>query len=258
MFKGKSIPRYGIALLEALRFRDTARAPFEFLEENDWKKLLHFCDTAQLTLIVGHICRPSLPEWVRARIDKNYRDNAERFAHLKAAFLEMASCFNSRQIDFALLKGFAHAPDFTPDPLLRAQGDIDLWCLPPTIFRARNALAELGYRPSGHTKGRHLPPMARETQWEWRGDYFAVDLPIPVDLHYKLWDEEMESIAGPPEHEFCEQKIFRRSGRPADPRAVPSRCAGIFDSASADASSARRSPLATRLGDRSFPQHPRR
>ncbi len=132
----------------------------------------------------------------------------------------MASFFNSRQIDFALLKGFAHAPDFTPDPLLRAQGDIDLWCLPRTIFQARDALAELGYRPSGHTKGRHLPPMARETQWEWRGDYFAVDLPIPVDLHYKLWDEEMESIAGPPEHEFWSRRSFVE----VDGRTIPVLC----------------------------------
>lgn len=166
---------------------------------------------------MGSICGDSLPDWVRARIDKNFKDNAERFTNLKAAFLELCTGIRARQIDFALLKGFAHSPDFTPDPRLRAQGDIDLWCLPERVDEARAVATELGYRPIAESRGRHLPPMARETKWEWRGDYFAVDLPIALELHYCLWDEKMESIPGPPEQELW----MRRSVIEVDGAAVP-------------------------------------
>ncbi len=47
--------------------------------------------------------------------------------------------------------------------------------------------------------------MIREASWEWTGDYFAPDLPIPVDLHYQLWDASMEHITGP-----AEDAIWRR------------------------------------------------
>jgi hypothetical protein len=62
------------------------------------------------------------------------------------------------------------------------------------VAAARETLCELGYRAVGRSQGRHLPPMIRETNWEWLGDYYAVDLPIPVEVHYQLWDEQAESI----------------------------------------------------------------
>ncbi len=141
-------------------------------------------------------CRPFLPDWVRARIDRNRTDNAHRFERLKAAVFELSDALTEQSIDFTLLKGFAHSPALTPDPLLRAQGDIDIWCLPNRISDARDVLSGLRYRPIARSNSRHLDPMVRETDWTWRGDYFARDLPIPVDLHYKLWDDEMEGIPG--------------------------------------------------------------
>jgi MFS family permease len=66
--------------------------------------------------------------------------------------------------------------------------------------------------------------MVRETDWEWRGDYFAPDLPIPVDLHYKLWDEEMEHIPGPQEGELW----LRRCSALIGDRVIP-----VLDSADA-------------------------
>jgi predicted MFS family arabinose efflux permease len=125
---------------------------------------------------------------------------------LKAAVIEMSDCLSQRSIGFCLLKGFAHSPDFTPDMRLRAQGDIDLWCRPSQLMKAREALLDLGYRPFGKSKGRHLDPMIRETNWEWRGDYYAGDLPIPIDLHFSLWDEKMEGIPGPGECDLWDRR----------------------------------------------------
>jgi len=201
------IPKYGIAILEALQFSDPNAKLLESLNETEWKILLHFCDSTQLTLILSHFCRQSLPEWVRTRTDLNFRDNAQRFARLNASIFEISDCLQSRNIEFVTLKGQSHSPHFTPDPLLRVQGDIDLWCPGEFVFKARDALLELGYLPCSKAEGRHLPPMARPTDWQWRGDYFAPDLPIPVDLHYVLWDEGTERIPGPPEHEFWERRL---------------------------------------------------
>lgn len=202
------IPRYAVALLQALRFSQVSCEPLKSLSESEWSSLLSLCDRMQLTLLFGHLCRPFLPAAVRTRIDGNYADNADRFERLKAACFEISDRLQEYAIDFALLKGFSHSPALTPDPLLRAQGDIDIWCRPDRVLDARDALVELRYRSVGKSSGRHLDPMIREVKWQWRGDYFARDLPIPVDLHYKLWDEALERIAGPSEDEMWERRRF--------------------------------------------------
>lgn len=200
------IPRYAAAVLQALQFSDADAQGLHALDEGEWKKLLEFCDAAQLTLLLGNLCRPSLPGWVQARIERNYNDNAARFRRMKSAVLEISERLTARSIDFALLKGFAHSPAFTPDPLLRAQGDIDIWCLPERVQEAKQVLVGLGYRPIGRSSGRHLDPMVRETNWTWRGDFFDPVLPIPVDLHYQLWDEELERIPGLREPEVWDRR----------------------------------------------------
>ncbi len=204
-------------MLEVLRFSEVKRELLTSLGEDEWKKLLAFCDAAQLTLTLHHLARSSLPTWVRTRADRNYRDNAVRFARLEGDIAEVMDRFSEENIDFVLLKGAAHAPDFTPDPLLRAIGDIDLWCLPHVVMSARDELLRLGYRPIAQSKGRHLAPMIRETEWRWRGDYYAADLPIPVDLHYCIWDEKLEHIRGPREDVFWN----RRSSAAIHGRTMP-------------------------------------
>ena len=215
------IPRYGTALLEALQFSNPNHDALRILSATEWDQLLALCDQTQLTLMLGHLCGPSLPDCIRDRIERNSLDNAARFARLKSAAFEIAEALSARSIEFVFLKGFVHSPLFSPDPLLRVQGDIDIWCLPESILAANDVLTALGYRPIGHSKGRHLPPMVRETNWKWRGDYFAQDLPIPVDLHYQLWDETMEGIPGPREREVWSRQSQTAFGA--------GRCAPVLD-----------------------------
>ena len=213
------IPKFAAALLEPLQFPPAGNALNE-LTAAEWADLLSFCDRAQLTLTFGHFAAPFLPDWVSARIAGNLANNVERHRQWKAAVFEIADGLETRGIDFALLKGPAHSPDFTPDPLLRAHGDIDLWCQSDAIPHAAQVLSDLGYFPFAETKGRHLPPFVRPGQWTWRGDYFATDLPIPVDLHYALWDRNLERLDGP-----CEPDLWRRRGRMRiDGRIVPALC----------------------------------
>lgn len=200
--KSTSIPRYCQALLAILNLKTIDGNHLRQLNVDEWRQLLSLCDASQLTLLLGHLGRPFLPVWVQERIHRNFNNNALRFERLKAAVLEITQSLTENSIEFALLKGCTHSPVFTPDPLLRAQNDIDIWCRPEQVFRARDILAQLGYRPFGKSKGRHLDPMIRESSWAWAGDYFSLDLPMPVDLHYELWDRALERIAGPNEAEI--------------------------------------------------------
>jgi len=201
-----SIPRYATALLQVLNFENRDGNGLRHLSDCEWRQLLELCDESQLTLLLGDLGRPFLPIWVKARIQRNAAGNTLRFERIKAATLEIARWLTANSIEFALVKGHTHTPAFTPDPLLRAQNDIDIWCLPEEVFRARDVLTQHGYRHFGRSKGRHLDPLIRESGWKWTGDYFAPDLPIPIELHYELWDSEFECIPGPDEREIWQRR----------------------------------------------------
>jgi hypothetical protein len=200
------LPAYGQALLDVLSFENCRFAKLLNLSQSSLDALVSFCDCNQLTLLLRHLARPHLPDRIRLRMDRNYQDFSLRFIRLQAAVLEIARSFENAEIDLVLLKGFGQVPEFTPDPMVRAQGDVDIWCLPAQIDHAHQALRELGYRSVGESESRHLAPMIREKTWTWTGDYFAPDLPIPIDLHYRLWDEDMEGIRGPRESDFWQRR----------------------------------------------------
>lgn len=215
------IPRYGQAVFDALRFDRVDHGLLRSLSADEWRLALQFCDPLQLTFTLNHAARPALPAAVRERIDGNLRTYGRRFERLRAALLEIAETLDSRAIDFTVLKGFTHAPEFSPDPLLRVPGDIDLWCRPPAAAAARDALLGLGYRNHGADQGRHLAPMVRDTGWEWRGDYFASDLPVAVEIHYRLWDSDMERIEAPGEEQFRDRRVRVPLGGRTLPQLAP-------------------------------------
>jgi predicted MFS family arabinose efflux permease len=209
------IPHHARAALEALGFHGAGNGLLRGLNDSEYRSLLKFCDKAHLALTLAHFHGDAMPEWVRARLAGNLRDYSKRFARLKASLFEIADAFERRGIEFIVLKGLTHSPEYTPDPLLRAQGDIDIWCKPASIMAARDELLALGYAPHGPSEGRHLPPMLRPSKWEWRGDYYDPGLPIAVELHFQLWDERMESIPVPGQAEFWNRRVTKLvAGRP--------------------------------------------
>src|ERR1700690_2284213 len=116
------LPEHALAVIEALRFDGDSRR-LAALDEAGYRKALDFCDRAQLTLLLNSLCRDALPGWVRERIDRNLATYSQRFDRLKRSLFEIADLLEARGIEFVLVKGLAHSPDFTPDPLLRAPGD---------------------------------------------------------------------------------------------------------------------------------------
>jgi predicted MFS family arabinose efflux permease len=184
-------------LLEALRFRDPRQEALRRLSTAEWRDMLKAADEEHLTLALGLRCRSLLPEWARVRIDEDLAKNARRFAKAQEDYEEIAAALRACGVEFVVLKGFSHWPSFTLDLRHRPQYDLDLWCSPDQAVKASDALVSLGYESLGGFDDvplDHLPAMIRKTGWQWRGDYFDVEIPFAVELHFRLWDAGTEYI----------------------------------------------------------------
>jgi MFS family permease len=182
------------------------------LDERGWGRALALCDRAQLTLPLADSQGQALPDWVRARIAGDFHRTAERAERIRAEFAGIAGRLASAGLDFVVLKGFAGAPGFVPDPRRRVQYDLDLYLAPGTAGQARGALNSLGYEPLAGMEEfptDHLPVMIRKTGWQWRGDFFDPDIPVAVDLHFRLWDRETERFEAPGWEEFWTRRIWK-------------------------------------------------
>jgi hypothetical protein len=182
------------------------------LREADWRKLLEFCDRAQLTLAFAQKCGDYAPSWVERRLAKSLAQNAVRWDRIKLAFEECSSALMLAEIPYVLLKGFSHCPDFIADPRLRTQYDLDVLVLPQHVRQAYEAALSLGFEPLGGFERfpiDHLPTMIRKTGWEWRGDFFDTEIPISLELHFRLWDEQTEQFAPGGLEQFWERRQFR-------------------------------------------------
>src|SRR5262249_3092362 len=129
---------------------------------------------------------------------------------------EISGRFSVAGVEFVILKGLTHCPDFVADPRLRVQYDIDFYCPPGSLDGAREILLGMGYRPILELDSfplDHLPTMIRKTGWRWRGNYFDPELPPSVDLHFRFWDQETERLPTPGVEDFW----TRRVGQELDP-----------------------------------------
>ena len=164
-----------------------------------------------MTLALGRVA--GLPDWVRRRIEGDLARNTIRTGRIQSAYLEIASALAAENLDFVVLKGFTHCPLFTDEPRYRVQYDLDLLLSREAALRARDILLTLQYEPlSGYDRFPidHLPAMLRKTGWDWRGDYYDPEIPVSVDLHFRLWDPSTERFAVRGLDAFWERRIERR------------------------------------------------
>jgi hypothetical protein len=201
-------PQHILAALEAFQFDHPSADRLSRLSESERNPFFRWCDDRQLTLMLPYVC-DSLPQWVSQTVqDKAARYNL-RFERIKRELFEITEAFNDEKLSFVMLKGLSHSPALTPDAGLRGQGDIDLWLLGSSVYRAREVLRRLGYVSKLEAKGRHLSPMSRPTEWKWRGDIHDPEMPISVELHYELWSDSTDFIAPPGVRDFWERKKLR-------------------------------------------------
>ena len=200
--ENRAIPGCVGALLESLSLSGEGAISSSF-SDAQWEAALYYFDRNQLTLMLP---RKDLPEHVQRRLDRNATDNRERVRRLIETFHQIDIAVKT---PFLALKGFANWEHFTPDPLSRIQYDLDLYC-PDGAAEAGAALIGMGYEfiPGAEKfPTDHLPALVRKTGWQWRGDFFDPEIPISVDLHFRLWDEGTEGFSAPGIEEFWPRRV---------------------------------------------------
>ena len=186
------------SVLRALRFDRDGAADLRAIEEKQWPRLLALTDEARLTLPLGIRLNGALPETVRVRIEADLARNAIRHQRAVETCRELRDAFDRAGIPFVFLKGLTHFPHFCRDPRHRQQYDIDVFSPPENLDALFRAATDLGYRAldrGRESRADHLPVMIRATGWRWRGDYYDPEMPLHLELHFRLWDSEMEQFA---------------------------------------------------------------
>lgn len=207
--RSRGAPPYLTAIFDALRFDEPSTDGLRGLNAVDWETLLEWCDARQLTLMLPQLCGAVVPAEIRTQVERRQSRYSERFSRLKRELFEITETLKKLSIECILLKGLTHSPAFTPDPLFRAAGDIDLWIRGDDIWAAREALVGLGYASFKKAKSRHLAPLLRPNGWKWRGDRFDPEIPVAVELHYELWSEHSEGVAAPGTDDFWGRSVLR-------------------------------------------------
>jgi hypothetical protein len=213
------IPPNITAVLRALKFCGSRRESLRTLTDFDWENLLTRWEIIRLMVPLRHICADDLPEWVRSRIDQNLADNAQRFERIKVVYSEFSNALRDTGAEHLVVKGFAQWPDFVEHPRSRLQSDVDVYCPPESICRARDALSNLGYEPTPGDFGLadHLPSMVLKTSWRWRGNHYDPEMPVSFDLHFRFWNESFARF-GP---KGLDQLWLRRVERRLDDFSFP-------------------------------------
>ena len=158
----------------------------------EWQRALPWLDSSGLALHFLHKletldAESVLPCSVRARLQRNFADNAQRNAALAEEMRAIHAHFEARTVNFAVLKGYSLIPEYCSMPALRHQCDLDYLVAQDHLSSATHGLRALGYvrvrkSPGTFTFSRsigHLPG---------RGEIYKPGLNVSVELHTSLWD----------------------------------------------------------------------
>lgn len=195
-FEDLGVPAQVAAALEAMRFRSRSNIRIQTIPYEHWPKFLAWAEARQVALTIAGLWEGSAGARERALLSRSSEAFRVRMLRIHETLREIAWALGEKRIPFVVLKGFTHAPDLTPNPVWRAQGDIDIWCNGPNAAAAFDALLALGYVPTASHSKRHLPPLMRSQRWKWDGNLAAI--PISVEIHERLW-EERAAYAGAPD-----------------------------------------------------------
>jgi predicted MFS family arabinose efflux permease len=209
------LPASAAAVLAALHLREPRKHALGRLDDREWREALEYCDRSRLTLTLREAARDAMPEWARERTDNDAAKNLLRLASIQNTYRDLADALHAAGSEFLALKGITHCALFGGLPEMRVQYDIDLFAPHNHLYRARDAIVACGYEPVealADFPTDHLPVMIRKTGWEWRGDYFDVEIPLSVDLHFQFWDQSVECFDVPGTEQFWGRRITRHIG----------------------------------------------
>jgi len=209
----RTIPNGPATALAALHLAEPELCAIRRLSDRDWRRALDYCDRSHLTLALRRAARDAMPDWVRERTDRNAAQNQQRLHRTEEAYRAVAQCLTAHGIEFLALKGIAHCAQFGTPAAERVQYDIDLFSPPESVRAAEAALRDLGYERIPRMESfptDHLPTLIRKTGWEWRGDFFDIDIPLSVELHFRFWNDAVERLPAPGAEEFWGRRGRRR------------------------------------------------
>jgi predicted MFS family arabinose efflux permease len=199
-------------MLAALQFQDARPDGLRSLSVEEWIDLLTRAEFARLMIPLSQTCAEFIPGWVLGRVEPNIAATGERFERIKADYTAVASAFQQAGVEHLILKGFALCPDFVAHPRFRMQSDIDIFCPPVDIERAVEALHAIGYETrtdADYLLGHHLPPLAKKSDWKWRGDLFDTEIPIALEMHFRFSDEVLERFRPQGLETFWDRRVIR-------------------------------------------------
>jgi MFS family permease len=205
-------PHHVRVIFSSLRFRGARPEELRTLSESEWKDILARWDLDRFTMPLRQTWGDVLPDWVRAKIDRDIQGNSSRFERIKADYSKIANAIREAGVEHLVLKGFSQWPGYVEHPRLRPQSDIDLYCPPDSITQAKDALAVIGYQPVGWIgpgPSDHVQPLMQRTDWKWRGDFFDPAIPIAVELHFRLWDQESSGVGPKDLEQFWSRRVVR-------------------------------------------------
>ncbi|MFN8006568.1 MAG: nucleotidyltransferase family protein [Terriglobia bacterium] len=193
-------------ILEYLGFRSSYPPLTDFgasISEIQWEKALHEMDSGGMVFhflskmtVRGDL--KLLPPRIQERLFRNLRDQSQRQTVICKEFLELNRLLKQEGVRYLCLKGLTSYPEFIEDPLYRVQYDFDFFVYEDDLRKAGTQFRALGFeplasKPNAHTH--HLPTMIKRNGWEWRGNHYDPGIPCSVELHFRIWDGEFESIS---------------------------------------------------------------
>ena len=209
----RALPNGPAAALATLHLASPELRALGRLTDRDWRQALDYCDRSHLTLALRRAARDTMPDWVRERTDRNAAQNQQRLRHTEEAYRAAARRLKSEGIEFLAMKGITHCALFGTPVADRVQYDIDLFTPLENVCAAELALRDLGYQRIPRMEDfptDHLPTLIRKTGWEWRGDFFDIDIPLSVELHFRFWNDVVERLPAPGTEEFWERRTRLR------------------------------------------------
>ncbi len=187
-------------MIAALGFREpeSALEQLAALSPDEWLRLLPWTDRKRLTLqLFARLESYTIAAEVREAFETRREKNRRRLANLRNEASKVMAILQAAGLRAAIIKGFTLAPSYVPNLELRQQYDLDLYLTKDHAFRAHQLLQTRGYSPDldNEERANHLPALIPKTGWEWRGDSFDLEIPVAVELHFRLWNREFECIA---------------------------------------------------------------
>src|SRR5262249_47329601 len=149
----------------------------------------------------------------RHRVDADFAKNRIRIHGIEELYRSLHHRLHAAGLEFVALKGLTHAALFRPgSEQVRMQYDVDLYLPREAAERAQQHLSGAGGEPP---KGRepsppaHPPALTRRPGWQGRGDFFAREIPLSVELPFQFWNDRRERRPAPGTPEFWSRRTTR-------------------------------------------------